>query len=346
MSERYYNTVNKRTLIVERDEVPDNPLDTFDMLGTMVCWHRYYQLGNKHSYATPDDFYLDIVEKYCTYEDIFKYIQDANLEYAKLETRVSNDGQKVLVLVDDMCGEEYTCPVNASEYQLNEFAKNSCLDVLDEPTLYKLMMTIPGFVILPLYLYDHSGISISTGSFGDPWDSGQVGYIYCTPETIKREYGEINPQNLTTAKGCLEAEVELYDQYLRGDVWFMQLYEEDNCIESCGEFYGDFDEAVKEIAANFEIEDLATDLHSWAECPYRSVDDYVATLVTENPMEIIQGSAKALLTACNEIRAQKNGCADCPFVLACEHFLGDKTLAKFMESLTNNAWIQKEDDET
>jgi hypothetical protein len=245
-----------------------------------------------------------------------------------------------------MYGDVYTCPVNASEYQLNEFAKNSCLDVLDEPTLYKLMMTISNLVILPLYLYDHSGISISTGSFGDPWDSGQVGYIYCSPEDIKREYGEINPQNLATATEVLESEVKLYDQYLQGDVWWMQLYEEDNCIESCSGFYGDFDEAVKEIAANFGLEDLATDLHSWTECPYRSVDDYVATLVTENPMEIIQSSAKALLTACNEIRTQKNGCADCPFVLACEHFLGDKTLAKFMESLTDKVWIQKEDDET
>jgi len=30
---------------------------------------------------------------------------------------------------------------------------------------------------LPLYLYDHSGITMRTTSFADPWDSGQVGII-------------------------------------------------------------------------------------------------------------------------------------------------------------------------
>lgn len=31
---------------------------------------------------------------------------------------------------------------------------------------------------LPVYAYIHSGIALSTSSFGDPWDSGQSGYIY------------------------------------------------------------------------------------------------------------------------------------------------------------------------
>src|SRR5690554_4898572 len=33
-------------------------------------------------------------------------------------------------------------------------------------------------VMQPLYLYDHSGISISTGEFVCRWDSGQVGFIF------------------------------------------------------------------------------------------------------------------------------------------------------------------------
>ena len=40
-----------------------------------------------------------------------------------------------------------------------------------------------------LYLYDHSGITMSTGSFCDSWDSGQVGFIYVTKEDIEKEYG-------------------------------------------------------------------------------------------------------------------------------------------------------------
>lgn len=30
--------------------------------------------------------------------------------------------------------------------------------------------------ILPLYLYVHSGMAMSTGPFNDPWDSGQMGW--------------------------------------------------------------------------------------------------------------------------------------------------------------------------
>jgi hypothetical protein len=45
-----------------------------------------------------------------------------------------------------------------------------------------------GSVVLPLYLMDHSGISISTGSFGDRWDSGQVGWIVATPEKIREAF--------------------------------------------------------------------------------------------------------------------------------------------------------------
>ena len=36
----------------------------------------------------------------------------------------------------------------------------------------------PGCVILPLYLYDHSGIRMNTSGFHCPWDSGQVGFIF------------------------------------------------------------------------------------------------------------------------------------------------------------------------
>ena len=41
------------------------------------------------------------------------------------------------------------------------------------------------YCILPVYLYDHSGIALSTTPFNDEFDSGQVGYIYCTVQDLK-----------------------------------------------------------------------------------------------------------------------------------------------------------------
>lgn len=55
--------------------------------------------------------------------------------------------------------------------------------------LKNLLMKHSGLIALPLYLYDHSGITMSTGGFSDSWDSGQVGFIYVTPERAKDEWG-------------------------------------------------------------------------------------------------------------------------------------------------------------
>lgn len=38
------------------------------------------------------------------------------------------------------------------------------------------------FVCLPVYLLDHSGLYVSVNDFNDSWDSGQLGFIYCTKQ--------------------------------------------------------------------------------------------------------------------------------------------------------------------
>jgi len=67
----------------------------------------------------------------------------------------------------------------------------------------------PG-VILPLYMYDHSGLTIRTYPFDCPWDSGQIGYIYGS-EARASEFG-ISKEKI---QEVLEEEVEMYDQYLQ-----------------------------------------------------------------------------------------------------------------------------------
>jgi len=93
-----------------------------------------------------------------------------------------------------------------------------------------------GSIVLPLYLMDHSGISMSTGSFGDPWDSGQVGYIVATPARIR----EFTQKKRITAKlradveNWLKQEVKTYDDYLTGNVWGYTIESVKDC-EACGQ---------------------------------------------------------------------------------------------------------------
>ena len=65
-------------------------------------------------------------------------------------------------------------------------------------------------ISLPLYLYDHRGITISTMPFNDHWDSGQVGWVYVTADDLRKEFGvqHITPEIEEKARGILIGEVE------------------------------------------------------------------------------------------------------------------------------------------
>jgi hypothetical protein len=100
-------------------------------------------------------------------------------------------------------------------------------------------------IIEPLYMYDHSGITIATTPFGCRWDSGQVGFVMVTPKSLD-EYGlvmkddETYDDYLTRLQKRLEDDVRVYDDYVRGDVYaYMIEDEEGDVVHSCGGFYGD-----------------------------------------------------------------------------------------------------------
>lgn len=105
-------------------------------------------------------------------------------------------------------------------------------------------------VILPLYMYDHSGITISTAPFSCPWDSGQIGFVF-VPKVQARENFMVKRISKKIRERCEEvmiAEVKEYDQYLRGDIYGFVLYKREHCdkchrdedvlLDSCYGFYG------------------------------------------------------------------------------------------------------------
>lgn len=79
-------------------------------------------------------------------------------------------------------------------------------------------------VVLPLYLYDHGGITISTSSFGCRWDSGQVGFIMAPKADVAEWYGDLSPASIERARKALEQEVKEYDRYLRGEAYIVTVH--------------------------------------------------------------------------------------------------------------------------
>lgn len=96
-------------------------------------------------------------------------------------------------------------------------------------------------IILPLYLYDHSGITISTTPFGCKWDSGQVGYVIVTRAELRENFmvKRLSAKLIEQGKEIIVSEIKTYDQYLRGDVFGFRVEDENgNTLDSCGGFYG------------------------------------------------------------------------------------------------------------
>jgi len=156
-------------LKIIQDEDPSSPLE-WDNLGTMVCWHRRYKLGDKHDHRDPQAF---------------------------------------------------------QEWLAEQSIRNLAV------------------VVLPLYLYDHSGITMSTKPFSCPWDSGQVGFIYADEAKIRNEFSLVNPSAeihqdvLDRVKAILEQEVKTYDQFLKGDVWgYVIEDDEGNHLDSMWGMFG------------------------------------------------------------------------------------------------------------
>ena len=115
------------------------------------------------------------------------------------------------------------------------------------------------YIMLSLYLYDHSGITMNTTGFSCPWDSGQVGFIYVSNKDAEKEYGTYFEEK---AEKYLKGEVHTYDQYIRGDVYCYSIEPKDtnkniHCDDSCCGYYGyDFEEngLLYEAKSNIDYE--------------------------------------------------------------------------------------------
>ena len=110
-----------------------------------------------------------------------------------------------------------------------------------EPEDFREWMQKQGkkLIVLPIYMYDHSGICINTTGYSCPWDSGQVGWIYVTKKAAREalSLSRITKKQEEKIKDWLRGEVEVYSSYLEGDVYFYEI-ESGEDFDSCHGFFG------------------------------------------------------------------------------------------------------------
>lgn len=112
----------------------------------------------------------------------------------------------------------------------------------------------------PIYLFDHSGLSVSLGSFNDPWDSGVGAIAVITRKKAEEYWPDLKGDDEKLKKRAYEAledEVETFDKYLRGDVYGYMIHSDDGEGESCFGFY-DIKDALEEGAACVSVKDATS----------------------------------------------------------------------------------------
>ena len=97
-------------------------------------------------------------------------------------------------------------------------------------------------VLLPVYMYDHSGITLATTPFSCRWDSGMVGWIFISNDKIRNEYGvkNITKKTVERMRWYLNGEIKVLDAYVRGDVYGYRILDAEGEEEhACWGFFGD-----------------------------------------------------------------------------------------------------------
>jgi len=118
-----------------------------------------------------------------------------------------------------------------------------------DEVLNMLAGKIKDVVVLPLYLLDHSGITMNTTGFSCPWDSGMVGCIYADYNKIRSWYGvkKVTKNLIEKVKDTFRNEVKAYADYISGNVYCYTILKDNEEMDSCGGY--PYEDALLEAKA-------------------------------------------------------------------------------------------------
>lgn len=237
----------KYCIHIQRDEDPLDPRRDWDNITTMACFHLRYDLGDNISEKTPEEFWNGLVSKCVSDEEFVKYLMadelpDSHVEPCAGQENIIHAADKLYDFWDQDGSE--TAPIGEGIPYSDlpkwkcDMSISDCMKLLENHCEWK-----------NLWLYDHGGLTISTGHgypYNDRWDSGQVGWIVISREEFSA--WKDDPNWRMRADEIIDGDVKIYDQYLRGEVYSYTLYEDQSDdeldpewkeIENISGFFGD-----------------------------------------------------------------------------------------------------------
>ncbi|MFI3226497.1 MAG: hypothetical protein R3Y09_03700 [Clostridia bacterium] len=243
----YYSKTDDMMLMILQDDDAQNPRKDWDNNGTMICFHKRYNLGDEHEFNEPYKFFEEYLYENESLDNIINFARDSLFVDVTYNRR--SKGYEI-----------YNRDSLSTGFYKHEFIEGALKDIKDDLAL-SILEALPtkelkrlfekNNLILPIYLYDHSGITINTTGFGCKWDSGQLGYIYESHKSISERYEQGTlAQKIDKARESLIREVSVYDWYLTGETYGYKYFENGAEKDSCWGFYG-YVEDLKEPISEF-----------------------------------------------------------------------------------------------
>ena len=234
-------------LHVHDDDTPDDPRSWDSPITTMACFLHRHKLGDDIGTSDPDEFWQSLVEALVPDTELVQAVQDGKVSGMKLEPSDDPDCVTLCVL------SYWATPSSSSERDWTydpvdkdpRWLADAIRENLSIPQCQSLLY--PYLVSLPLWVYEHGGITMSCGDrsypYNDRWDSSCAGWIVMSKDSVMDNLAATEENWRTKAIECMRGEVELYDHWLTGSVYGYTLMEETapdewTEVDSCWGFYG------------------------------------------------------------------------------------------------------------
>lgn len=246
------------------DECPDSPRN-WDNVAKIICWHRRYNLGDKHNYSDVESFLSTLIEKYASHDKLKEYLLSKKgnvwLEYIEHTPEEQESyGCKARVALgigENFDGDYWECSGPEEKDEMIDCAVDqSPLEYFTSDDVEELLED--ELVMCPVSLYDHSGLNIYIGSPQCRWDSGYVGFIYQTKQDTLHNLSDATEDNWKDiAMKHMEAEMETYNYYVSGQVYgYVIEDEEGDEIDSCWGYFGDEDAKSQNLQNRLLVDDI------------------------------------------------------------------------------------------
>ena len=218
---------NGLEVVTYSDEWCESPRTMFSNVGTFYTWSpsRRFDSPDENPYSDPEELLGELFAETFSYDELAAAFASDKFAYLRFDEQGTPQE-----LLSNGEWDEAVCDWDPDDCE--DIRREELAGVMGQYVKGSEALLNERLVLLPVYRFEHSGVSYSTADFNDPWDSGRVGVIFAKPDDVREVLGE----GATRAQvvEALKEEVEVFGQWASGDVYRVALERDGDVIDSMG----------------------------------------------------------------------------------------------------------------